>query len=132
MLNEFPAEQAYRIIEFDPIVLIAKSGIDGLPQPDNDGFSHDDAARSTLGRRGHRTVGLQPSSAVQNGRMCAGRVHCGSCRDNDENFARILIEKVHIKVYPDIIYPEKLGAGNQGEIMCVWQWWQICHSVKKL
>ncbi|MDH2625985.1 flavin reductase [Acinetobacter baumannii] len=31
MLNELPAEQAYRIIEYDPIVLVAKRGIDGLP-----------------------------------------------------------------------------------------------------
>ncbi|EPF6350181.1 hypothetical protein ACOUV0_15750 [Acinetobacter baumannii] len=31
MLNELPAEQAYRIIEFDPIVMVAKRGIDGLP-----------------------------------------------------------------------------------------------------
>lgn len=46
--------------------------------------------------------------------MCAGRDHCGFCRDNDENFARMLIEKVHIKVLPRHYLSRETGGGQSG------------------
>ena len=63
MLNELPAEKAYRILESGPIVLVATRRR-GSRQPDDNGFSHDDAARPAAGRRHHRAMGPQPPSAI--------------------------------------------------------------------
>ena len=57
MLNELPAEKAYRILESGPIVLVATRRR-GSRQPDDNGFSHDDAAtrRWSAPSSGHGTT----------------------------------------------------------------------------